>query len=34
MADIKENLANVRKNIEESCKKVGRDHCIQDQASF
>ena len=25
MADIKENLANVRKNIEESCKKVGRD---------
>ena len=24
MADIKENLANVRKNIEESCKKVGR----------
>ena len=25
MANIKENLANVRKNIEESCKKVGRD---------
>lgn len=25
MADIIENLANVRKNIEESCKKVGRD---------
>ena len=25
MADIKENLANVRKNIEESWKKVGRD---------
>lgn len=25
MADIKENLAKVRKNIEESCKKVGRD---------
>ena len=25
MADIKENLSNVRKNIEESCKKVGRD---------
>ena len=25
MADIKENLANVRKNIEDACKKVGRD---------
>lgn len=25
MSDIIENLANVRKNIEESCKKVGRD---------
>ena len=25
MADIKDNLANVRKNIEDACKKVGRD---------
>lgn len=25
MADIKENLANVRKIIEDACKKVGRD---------
>ena len=25
MADLKENLANVRKNIEDACKKVGRD---------
>lgn len=25
MADIKENLAKVRKNIEDACKKVGRD---------
>ena len=25
MADIKENFANVRKNIDDACKKVGRD---------